>query len=545
MKSTLYQPSSASAFPNVTILGGGIGGCATALALAESGANVTIIDRSELLSGTSDRTPGRMGLGFHYLSDPDTALTYLRATIEFVTKHPGFMIGEKDADAHHLSHGLYLVTKDSFVPASVIMERTKQIQMEYAALVEADKSNAVFGPPESFYRVLDSREYAKDIAVDKVDLAIETQEHLLDWPEFKKYMLEKITSHPNITIEKHHKVIGAAYAKNGGFTISTQTANGQLRSIDSGYVVNATWENIEAIDHKMGFPMAQNSRTNRLKLLVEIDIPQEFHNKPSMFFCMGPHGMFSNMGNGIGRITYAPVTNYGNNMDLDVPAQYRKWLDHGLSPQETEEYGKKIVDGVAQYIPALKGANIRSILPGIVKSKGEVDIYAPNSDFHKRDYSGVEERQIGWIDNACMKLFYAEKNAAQIMDAHKQHVEADKVIGRQLAKAPFLSKPHVIRDAINTHLRRNFTPLDILDGQTRDLTSSMTSKAAVNLQVVGKFTAKVVSKSDINNDSLLIAQLALALSIKSRQEASYSCGFNSFSDRFHQNLVFPKAILVR
>ena len=61
----------------VVIIGGGIGGCMAALALAQAGCKVLLLEKNaDLLSGTSNMTPGRMGLGFHY-THAETGLLYL------------------------------------------------------------------------------------------------------------------------------------------------------------------------------------------------------------------------------------------------------------------------------------------------------------------------------------------------------------------------------------------------------------------------------------------------------------------------------------
>lgn len=52
----------------------------------------------------------------------------------------------------------------------------------------------------------------------------------------------------------------------------------------------------------------------------------------------------------------------------------------------------------------MKDAKLIKVFPGIVKSKGLVEISNPGSPFHKRDYTGVVEQQIGWIDNSAMKF---------------------------------------------------------------------------------------------------------------------------------------------
>ena len=55
----------------VAVLGGGLQGCATALALAERRLNVALIDRNEtLLSRTAVANEGKIHLGYMYAADP-------------------------------------------------------------------------------------------------------------------------------------------------------------------------------------------------------------------------------------------------------------------------------------------------------------------------------------------------------------------------------------------------------------------------------------------------------------------------------------------
>ena len=77
----------------IAIIGGGIAGCTTALRLARDGHDIYIFEEKEdLLQGTSARTPGRMGLGYHYF-DLATATTYMRQTVRFMREYPGMLLG--------------------------------------------------------------------------------------------------------------------------------------------------------------------------------------------------------------------------------------------------------------------------------------------------------------------------------------------------------------------------------------------------------------------------------------------------------------------
>ena len=70
----------------VAVLGGGLQGCCTALALAESGVRVTLFDRNEqLLSRAAVANEGKIHLGYMYAGDPSlsTARTMMRGALAF------------------------------------------------------------------------------------------------------------------------------------------------------------------------------------------------------------------------------------------------------------------------------------------------------------------------------------------------------------------------------------------------------------------------------------------------------------------------------
>lgn len=436
----------ATALPGITIIGGGIGGCYTGLRLAEAGHHVTIIDiRDELLAGTSDGTPGRIGLGFHY-RHLETAKTYLRATIAFARSSLldssgklKFVIGGDEKWEHPFRHGRYFITKDSQVPVKELLSVYEAVQEEYRTMCREDPRNKVFGEPDEFFRILELSEYDKDVNTKNIEIGIETNEHLLDWPAFKKDLLRKIDRNNNIKVITGQKVVGASDSANGRFHLVTQDKDGKECKYETLFVVNAAWENIESIDKGLGFT-DQDIRTNRMKLLAEVELPESMKNKHSMFFAVGPHAMFSNIGNGIGRITSAKVTNYSDSTDIEIPKEYNALLYEGDIQGERKNYfsekGKQIISGAADYIPELQKAKLLRIFAGIVKSKGTVDIDDPASKFHERNYSGVEVLKKGWVRNACMKLCYCEKNAQEIVSIVQKH----QLASQKLATKEFFKK---------------------------------------------------------------------------------------------------------
>jgi hypothetical protein len=239
---------------------------------------------------------------------------------------------------------------------------------------------------------------------------------MLDWPSFKAFLVNKLQNNNNITLLLNSQMVKSDYNKmDKSYLLTAYQAEGNIsHRIKTNYVVNASWENIEKVNSIAGINSSNETHSNRLKLLAEVELPDELQKTNSMFFCSGPHCMFSNMGNGLGRVTYAPITNQYVCHGLELPKKYRRWLQEGLNAEEESKIGAAIIEGLARYIPLMKKARLKKIFAGIVKSKGPVDIYDQSSPFHKRNYSGVVKRREGWIDNACMKLFYCEENAQEV-----------------------------------------------------------------------------------------------------------------------------------
>jgi hypothetical protein len=145
-------------------------------------------------------------------------------------------------------------------------------------------------------------------------------------------------------------------------------------------------------------------------------------------------------------------------------------LKDGLNEDEEKKYGQEIIDGVTEYIPWIKDAKLLSVIPGIVKSRGAVDINDKDSPFHKRDYSGVEEQQLGWIDNAAMKLFYCLGNAKEVLEImEKQELakaEVREIIGfsnfdGQWEELP--TRERIVGQAMFNHLQKSLKSSDITE----------------------------------------------------------------------------------
>lgn len=428
---------------NIVILGAGVAGSLGALNLADKGIKVDLVEKKdELMGATSRINPGRWGLGFHY-ENQETALAYLHASIEFGKVYPPskFAIG-RDKPGGYLQRGRYFVVKNlpeqgipSLFPKERVLATYEAIKQEYKRLCELDPSNMIFGDPEKIYRILDPSEYKNDVNMDIVDIGIETGECLLDVEFFRKHLIEKLRNNKNIRIHTNHTATQFDYDSESDkyvvtcSTAETKTLHKQVitqiitqKKFKADFVVNATWEFVEQVTQMAGLinGIPKDGRTNRLKVLAEVQLPESLRYMNSMFFCMGPHCMFSNMGDGRALMSYAPNTNVDMSNNVYVPPEIQLFTKEGLTEieeslkrqiLEKHQFGQKIIEGVAKYIPEMANAALMDLRFGIVKTTGTVDIFDPTSPFHFRNYSGVEGITLGWINNAAMKLLYGLNNS--------------------------------------------------------------------------------------------------------------------------------------
>ena len=240
--------------PTVAIIGGGAGGCCSAIELGLTGRfNILLLEKNrELMRGSSDITPGRLSLGFHY-ADKDTAMYFLHVTVKFVKRYGHFRQELSREQSHPLRRGRYFIMKNSLVPAKEILEIYEAIKQEYAKIVGEDPSYEVFGPPENIYRILEAHEFEKDVEIASIDMAIETAEELLDWAKMRKFLVDQIERNEKVFVQSNTNVVTITALSGKGFVIDgINTNHGGAVRIVADFVVNASWYNISKFNRMLG-----------------------------------------------------------------------------------------------------------------------------------------------------------------------------------------------------------------------------------------------------------------------------------------------------
>lgn len=241
-------------------------------------------------------------------------------------------------------------------------------------------------------------------------------------------------------------------------------------------------------------------RTNRIKILAEVELPEELHNKPCMFFAIGQFCMFSNMQNGRALMTYAPETNYIQSKAVSLTPEEEKRLYEGFNEQETIEIGNKILKGVSEFIPEMAKAKLIGIRGGVVKTYGDVDLCDPASDVHKRYQLGIQELAIGALEISSMKLLYGPENAERANDLLNLFDEVEKQIDLMSASLAADYTKVAMQLAIHRHVLEMLMRERLLKGLK--FTSSFTDSLATLVQ--SNMVANLLELMHTPTDSLSI-----------------------------------------
>lgn len=412
--------------PRVAIVGGGVAGVASAIAIAEAGYAVSLFDTLPLLAGTSNNTPGRLGMGFHYAT-PHTAAMLFDTTIDLVRRYPRATLGRELPLGHPLRRAQYFVARDSLFGADEISAVHDMLTARYAEAWRRFGHTLPFGEPERFLRRMRVEEYRDYAHPDQVQMGVDTAEVLMDWAEIRTRLDTRVRASPHIDIHEGHEV--KALDRRGEFrwSVATLGPDGRTHGFEAHIVINCAWQNIDAINTMAGLPI-QAGAVNRLKVLLRAKLPPRLRERSSMFFCMGPFAMFSNMNDGEGMMTYAPVTNISAAQagDAHALAQINRILRHGVDATESRRLTEALREGVARFIPAMREAEPVALKFGVVRTRGECDLWDKKSDVHHRDYTGVQADSADFITHAATKLIYFARNADQVVELVSQRLPSGR-----------------------------------------------------------------------------------------------------------------------
>jgi glycine/D-amino acid oxidase-like deaminating enzyme len=373
---------------HVAVLGGGLQGCCVALALADRGLNVTLIDRNAtLLSRTAVANEGKIHLGYMYAADPtfSTARMMIQGALAFapfMSRYLGVPLGQMPVSVP----AIYAVHRDSQHGADHIaayLTATHRLIEEASSARPAD----YFGLDlRHAPRRRSEGELAASFCPEHTLAAFDTVEVAIDPQALARAVRARIADDRRIEVRLDTDVLAAEAADDG---IMVLCRNGEDRSRERfDHAVNALWDGRIALDATMGH-RPQRPWLHRLKYGVSFRIPPGARRPPSATFVSGPFGEVVSYGDGLTYLTWYSQC-LREITDADSPPH---WETYPADPLKSEIAGGTI-GALAEVVPSLR-ALCRSDLVdiqvkgGAIVAWGSTDIHDSWSELHRRFEIGI------------------------------------------------------------------------------------------------------------------------------------------------------------
>ena len=410
------QRARTKAFMLVGVLGGGLQGCCTALALAERGVRVDLLDKNDvLLSRAAVANEGKIHLGYMYAGDPtfSTAKTMMAGALAFAP----FLERHLGQSAHSFSLS---------VPATYIVHRDSQHNAEnvcgYLRTVHGLINEAAEGRRQAYFgkdlsdplRLWSTADKAAEFDPEMAVAAISTPEIAINPVALARTLRECIAAHPLIEVRCSRTVVGAQ-TEGDRICVLSEGPDGYSRDCFD-HVVNALWDGRLGLNAALGF-RAKRPWLHRLKYGVSFRLPLDAKPPPSATFVLGPFGEVVTYEDGIVYLTWYPECLQAISTDLTPP----DWDTYPLEPLRS-----RIITGtfraLSAIVPSLCDIDAEnlpeaSVKGGAIVAWGKTDIYDPASELHRRFEIGVtSEGSFHSIDpgKLTMAPYFAEICAERI-----------------------------------------------------------------------------------------------------------------------------------
>ena len=400
----------------VAVLGGGLQGCCTALALAERRVRVTLFDKNDvLLSRAAIANEGKIHLGYMYAGDPtlSTAKTMMAGALAFAP----FLERYLGKPAHSFSVS---------IPATYVVHRESQQSVEnvcsYLKNVHELINEAASGREKAYFgtdlraplRFWSATEKATEFDQETALAAVSTPEIAINPIALAEIVRECITAHPLIEVCCGRKVLGAEMKRNGIRVLSDGQGGPSRGSFD--HIVNALWDGRLGLNEALGF-RANRHWLHRLKYGVSFRLPSGVRPPPSATFVLGPFGEVVTYGDGIIYLTWYPECMQAISTDVTPP----DWETYPAEPLRS-----RIIRGTLRALSAIVPSlcNLEAerlpeakVKGGAIVAWGKTDIYDPASELHRRFEIGVtSEGRFHSVDpgKLTMAPYFAEACAERI-----------------------------------------------------------------------------------------------------------------------------------
>jgi glycine/D-amino acid oxidase-like deaminating enzyme len=373
---------------HVGVLGGGLQGCCTALALAERGITVTILDRNNsLMSRAAVANEGKIHLGYMYAGDPTfaTARMMIRGALAFA---PFFLryLGLSYERFKLSSPAAYVVHRDSQHDADEVLGYARRVH-ELIGEAASRERDAYFGRGlHSELRDWSREERASAFDADIAVAAFDSPEVAVDPVVLTRLLGQAINTHHLIEVRLNRTVLSG---KNDGNAIAiTSECKGERTADRFDHAVNCLWDGRLAFNETLGL-RAERPWLHRLKYGVSFRWPTHLPRPKSATFVSGPFGEIVCYDDGLTYLTWYPVCQRGLSSDLAPP----QWDTYPAEPLRSSvlEGTCRALGEFVKPLRDLEPANLpdAKVKGGVIVAWGKTDIYDPQSELHCRSAIGI------------------------------------------------------------------------------------------------------------------------------------------------------------
>jgi glycine/D-amino acid oxidase-like deaminating enzyme len=372
----------------IGVLGGGLQGCCTALALADRGLHVVLFDQNEaLLTRAAIANEGKIHLGYMYAADPTllTAKTMMAGAFAFAPFFERYL-GQSAQALSTSTPTIYVVHRDSQHDVEAV---TSYLHAVHALVADyARNHNArYFGTviAESL-RPCSRAELETAFNAESALAAFESPELAIDPVALAVHLRAAIAAHPKIEVRCRRRVISAA-GRPQSVEVVTDGPDGRASDCFD-HVVNALWDGRLALDETVGLRTTKRW-LHRLKYGISFRLPTGAAALPSATIVSGPFGELVSYPDGRIYVTWYPSCLRAISTAIAPP----DWPTYPDEPVRSQVL-RGTLRALADVIPAL-GELDPDALPetcvkgGVIVAWGETDIYDPRSGLHRRYEIGI------------------------------------------------------------------------------------------------------------------------------------------------------------
>jgi hypothetical protein len=350
---------------------------------------VTLIEQDGVpMNRASLRNEGKIHLGLIYANDRtmETARLQLRAALRFRPLLERWL-GDRVQRIGVSTPFDYLVARDSLLGPGQLGKFYAQVDAMYRDEVAADASLNYLGlRPRRLACALGPGEVPSTCAGGLLQGAFRTQERAIDTDDLAAQVREAVAGRAEICNLTHHQVSGVARV--GDHFAITGCVRGDSFRVAAAQVINASWERRMGIDQTLGIA-PRPGVLHRLKYRVICRTPAALVGCPSITMVLGRYGDVVIRPSGTAYLSWYPAGLQGWAPAVEPPRDWDAACRGEPAADVAARVAEATVAALAQWVPALAGAEVLQVDAGAIVADGETDVDDAASGLHARVKSGV------------------------------------------------------------------------------------------------------------------------------------------------------------